>query len=357
MRFYQSDAFNNIVDILLACGLVISLSLVFKNMYLYYTLPDPTPSLPTESTPSTTSTSSFGVRVGAYYYSWYNEQQWKQWKTKYTPTIGLYESEHLGVIKKHMEYATQAKIDFFIISSGYSNNDGIQDSFKSILRYLNTPMITYPSFKDKMKFIPIAIHIESLMLFEQCRIPSTVENLDPKFNGLLIMKEKVYNIVKDNGNNPPIITTFGEVYKDYIFKVMDEIILPYQDKYVFVEENRPVFVLYLAREFLDFETTMIKIKYEFYMKYGMYPYFIADVIWYESDTRVLQNTHNTGKYVWDSITSYNRYEGRTNNETLGVYLQRLQHEYTIYSNINASSDTNAKNEKNVYIKHSSFSIN
>ena len=368
-RFYQSDTFNNIVDILLAWGLILSLSLFFKNAYLYYTLPDPTLPLPGESSTTTISGDQFGnVRVGAYYYSWYNEQQWKTWKTKYTPTIGLYESTHLGVIKKHMEYATQANIDFFIISSGYSNNQGIIDSFQSIIRYLETPMITLPTYpssynqhNNKMKFIPIAIHIESLMLFEQCRIPTTVQKLDPKLNGLLIMKEKVYNILqqqKDNdsvNNNPPKITTFGEVYRDYIFKVMDEIILPYQDKYVFVNDNknnnghhnqrRPVFVLYLAREFLDFETCMIKIKYEFYRKYGVYPYFIADVIWYETDTRVLHNTHTTGRYVWDSITSYNRYEGRTNNETLDTYLQRLQHEYTIYSNIK-STDTKNNEEIN-----------
>jgi hypothetical protein len=47
---------------------------------------------------------------------------------------------------------------------------------------------------------------------------------------------------------------------------------------------------------------------------------------------VKRNTaHVMGKHVWDSIPAYNRYEGRR-DETLDVYLSRVQDEYHLFAN-------------------------
>jgi hypothetical protein len=92
------------------------------------------------------------------------------------------------------------------------------------------------------------------------------------------------------------------------------------------------------------------LRRRFVQQFGVgQPYLIADIVWFAHDKRVKRNTahammtrmmydddDNDGKQqqqhpVWDSITAYNRYEGRR-DETLDVYLKRAQDEYHLYAN-------------------------
>ena len=241
-------------------------------------------------------------RVGAYYYAWYEPKQWEIWKTKFPPELGLYPSQSNATLSSHSKWARQAGIDFFLMSWSDKRNH------ENVLHYLNHP-----------DTIPITLHIESMILYLDSRVNRTAQE-----NGIIKFNEKAKNIYTGT------LCRFGDAYRDYLFKAMDEIVLPYRHKYLFVGD-RPVFVLYLAREFFDFENDIYNLRQDFYQKYGVHPYLIADVVWFLWDHRVRKNTLNTGIHAWDAITAYNRYEGRK-TETLDEYMERLEVEYDKYSN-------------------------
>jgi hypothetical protein len=270
-------------------------------------------------------------RIGAYYYAWYDAKQWADWKTKYHPILGLYNSHNQTVLAQHFQWARQANIDFFIMSwSDQRNHDSIlnylslaaQSSSPASKSQSTTKTVVRPTTTTttaNTDIIPIVIHVETLILFEKSCINTT-----RLAEGFLYMKEPVVNLYTKQQ------CTFGESLQSYVFQIMDEIILPNQQHYLIVQGNRPVFVIYLAREFVDFQVTMIRIRHLFYARYGVYPYFIADVVWYTWDTRVKRNTYRIGIDVWDAITAYNRFEGRS-IETLDEYLQRMELEYRTYA--------------------------
>ena len=117
------------------------------------------------------SITSARPRIGAYYYAWYEQKQWEQWKTKYHPQLGLYQSQDANVLANHSQWAQQAGIDFFVMSlSDPANQD-------SILRYL-----------QHTSTIPIALHIESLMLYWDSRVNRTRPN-----NGQIDFEEPCHN--------------------------------------------------------------------------------------------------------------------------------------------------------------------
>jgi glycoprotein endo-alpha-1,2-mannosidase len=67
-----------------------------------------------------------GYRVGAYYYTWYLPQHWKEYgylgphlEPLLEPQLGEYESDDPQVIGTHIRWAAQYGIEFFIISWSY----------------------------------------------------------------------------------------------------------------------------------------------------------------------------------------------------------------------------------------------
>jgi hypothetical protein len=54
--------------------------------------------------------------VGAYYYLWYTNDQWKKSGYVHTPLLGFYESSDQKAIEQHLDWATEYGIDFFFIA-------------------------------------------------------------------------------------------------------------------------------------------------------------------------------------------------------------------------------------------------
>lgn len=260
-------------------------------------------------------------RVGAYYYAWYGPLQWETWKTKYPPTLGKYESHDKSILRQHSQWAYQAGIDFFVMSWSTPANH------VNVIQYLQYPAT-----------IPIAVHVETMILYTESRVNGT----DPT-DGLIHFHEPCQDIhIKaNNGKNDTIIPTkpFGDLLSDYLVKIMTEIVLPYRHKYIFVDDKRPVFVLHLAKDYADFDKSFVNIRKRFLQEFGVQPYFIADVISFNDDSRVLYNTAHVGTKSWDAITSYDRYDG-TRRESLDVYLNRTESEFKKYSNERHSNKFN-----------------
>jgi len=267
-------------------------SLVFVISTIYFVASFWTISFPVPSSPPL---------LGAYYYAWYEPRQWSTWKTRYQPQLGLYNSSDHQVLSQHSKWAHQAGLDFFITS--YSGRPG--DFVKEYLQHPDT--------------IPMALHIESLMLYWDTRVNRTQPS-----NGLIDFEEPCQH---RTGNLEP----FGRILIDTILDLIQDVVLPYRHKYLFVSHRQPVFVLYLAREFVNFESYIQQLRLECQQRFGIEPYLIADVVWFIHDKRVKRNTQNHGKDLWNAITAYNRYEGRK-DESLHQYLNRMQAEYRTYAN-------------------------
>ena len=362
------------------------------------------------------SNDNSNVRVGAYYYTWYNEQQWYLWKTKYMPTLGYYDILNTTIIQQHVHWAKHvANIDFFIIS--YSRNiptilqylnynnknqeskklegNNQQDSHQSKTKSTRTKSATRRR-SDSPEVLPIVLHVESLILYQRSITTyyehlerrrqsssstsssnsSSSTNTDAKptkytfrYNGEIdFQRTDVMNFYNSDTTTTTTTTTssasqnsnitFGECFIQYIFKAMDDIVIPYQDSYIFVNENeneyedsdgssnpllrrRPVFVLYLARDYINYNDTFNELRKRFQERYNSridsigVPYYIADSIWLPTDTkRKYQHDTQGAIYHWDAMTAYNRYEGQLRNyanDNVVDYLRRIEYEYTIYS--------------------------
>src|SRR3954469_7324058 len=54
--------------------------------------------------------------VGAYYYPWYYPDRWTKEPVTHTPQLGRYSSAERPVVRRHIEWARQAGLDFFLVS-------------------------------------------------------------------------------------------------------------------------------------------------------------------------------------------------------------------------------------------------
>ena len=243
-------------------------------------------------------------RIGAYYYTWYDSEQWKVWKTKYQPTLGLYESSNESTIHAHADWAKHAGIDFFIMS--YSKN------IPEIVEYVRHPVA-----------LPIALHVESLILYQRA-VKSHANSSAFVYDGSIDFKRKAKNFYTGES------CTFGDCYAQFLIKAMEEIILPYHEKYLFVGE-RPVFVLYLARDFANYDESIMNLKVKFKQRFGVFPYLIADSVWFLDNKPRLEAHRKMGIHHWNAITAYNRYEGKLLAESLDEYMKRIEIEYEEYS--------------------------
>jgi hypothetical protein len=63
--------------------------------------------------------------VGAYYYPWYYPARWTNEPVAHMPELGLYRSDDPEVASRHVDWARQAGIDFFMVS--WVNPGGYED--------------------------------------------------------------------------------------------------------------------------------------------------------------------------------------------------------------------------------------
>lgn len=54
--------------------------------------------------------------IGAYYYPWYTPERWTREAVTHTPSLGWYDSKDRAVAARHIEWARQADLDFFLVS-------------------------------------------------------------------------------------------------------------------------------------------------------------------------------------------------------------------------------------------------
>ncbi|HEX8203410.1 MAG TPA: glycoside hydrolase family 99-like domain-containing protein [Isosphaeraceae bacterium] len=54
--------------------------------------------------------------IGAYYYPWYDTERWTREPVTDTPQLGWYRSDDRDVAARHVEWARQAGLDFFMVS-------------------------------------------------------------------------------------------------------------------------------------------------------------------------------------------------------------------------------------------------
>src|SRR5438128_563815 len=54
--------------------------------------------------------------VGAFYYPWYYPERWTKEPVTDTPQLGWYSSDARPVARRHIQWAQQADLDFFMVS-------------------------------------------------------------------------------------------------------------------------------------------------------------------------------------------------------------------------------------------------
>jgi hypothetical protein len=78
-------------------------------------VPISSPAITAAPTHTPTSTPANSVPVLAYYYIWFDAQSWNRAKADY-PLLGRYSSDDPDVMRQHVRWAKEAKIDGFIVS-------------------------------------------------------------------------------------------------------------------------------------------------------------------------------------------------------------------------------------------------
>jgi len=97
------------------------------------------------------------IKVGLYYYVWYNGVKPSESRSGDTPVIGWYNSQNVSIISKHMEWFEDLHIDFLIVSwwgnSSFSELDDAEIIDVAAQRVFST-------VKEKEYDIKLAIMVE-----------------------------------------------------------------------------------------------------------------------------------------------------------------------------------------------------
>lgn len=96
---------------------VVVLLTAFTILPLGRSTPQPDPVSAALSNPASlaTGTPADPIPVLAYYYIWFDEKSWDRAKTDY-PLLGRYSSDDAAVMRQHIQWAKNARIDGFIVS-------------------------------------------------------------------------------------------------------------------------------------------------------------------------------------------------------------------------------------------------
>ena len=280
------------------------------------------------------------LRIGAYYF-WYDrtEYQWdlfqKQQQNNSQPTLGYYSSSNSTVLTKHTQWASQAGIDFFIMSWGDGSSTQQEDHYDVVKQYMQHP-----------KSLRLALQIPSRALYLNSRVQNyTAQSTANDQTTIINFHEPCINAYSQKKE------PFGEIFISRIIKAMQHIVVRYRHKYVFVGD-RPVFILQDSYLFRNFEEYIDRIRRFFQTRFGVQPYFIVDAVvgccddgdggGHEDDrntnvlVQALQTSSGKDK-KFDSITSSSNYNDcleshPVKEELLERCLHRTGMEYRYYSN-------------------------
>ena len=229
------------------------------------TPPSTTTPTPPTTTPIPTTTEppkkqiEDNMLIGTYYYPWYDRNRHWQEGYKGDPVLGKYSSRDQSVISKHIEWACEYGIDFFLMS--WWGPQSWED-------------ITIKNYFLKSKDID---YIKFAILYE------TVGRLKVDVNG---------RINFDNPNNKlQLINDFKYLCNTYFDN----------DHYLKVD-GKPVVFIYLARIFYgDYEGAISELRSEI-RKEGYELYLIGDQVYWQSP----YNEREKDLMIqFDAVTAYN----------------------------------------------------
>ena len=222
------------------------------------------------------------LSIGAFFYPWYTEEQWKNFKTTNTPLRGLYNSSDMKIVKEQIENAKKAGIDFFVYS-WHGQNSSSDKMLKDVyLREFN---------KQKMHYI---------ILYES--------------SGVLKVKagEKIdFDAYNQDGQK------IGERFVDDIKYLKDK----YFSKGIYKKiENKPIIYIYLVRDFVNYEKYIKKIRKDLDV------FIIADCVYLEDAEKIDWDAYSKD---FDAVTAYNMYNEEIEGEQ--EYLSIIEKQYDRYS--------------------------
>jgi hypothetical protein len=210
------------------------------------------------------------VEVGAYYYLWYDEAQWKEYRYVHMPHLGLYDSSRPEVISQHIEWAKRYNIKFFLVSWDGPENEG-----KKIDRNLRNAFLTNPATQE----IKFAILYESEARLK--RIPSDIMNLsDPN---------KLNQLVND----------FDYIASNY-----------FNDGRYYRIDGKPLVALYLSRDYKgDVKEAVRRLRRNTLYLVGdeVYYHTVARDKWRRWKRPTLGNREEFIR-LYDAVTAYNMHE-------------------------------------------------
>lgn len=201
--------------------------------------------------------------IGAYYYPWYSEDM--HWDEGYTgdPLLGEYNSRDPAVISRHIDWASDYGIDFFLI--GWHGPDSWED--ETLRNYfLKSPDIKYIKFG---------------IMYETIGRLTEAQNEDVDYKGSI------------DFNNPKTKQTLINDFK-YISKTFFN-----HPQYLKID-NKPVVYIYLVRDFTgNYKEALQELREEL-RKEGYELYLLADMVYWSPPVEQKELMQQ-----FDAVTSYN----------------------------------------------------
>lgn len=228
------------------------------------TTPTPTPTPPLAQ-PSDTPTKlnktliEDNMLIGAFYYPWYDKN--RHWLEGYkgTPILGEYSSEDQSVISKHIDWASEYGIDFFLMS-WWGPNSWEDITLRN--HFLKSEDITYIKFA---------------ILYESYGRLKANENGKINFD--------------DPDNKLRLIEDFKYLSKTYFN----------HEQYLKID-NKPVVFIYLTRVFDgDYKSAITELRAEI-RKEGYELYLIGDQVYWQSPH---EESEKELMKQFNAITAYN----------------------------------------------------
>jgi hypothetical protein len=212
--------------------------------------------------PSSPSAASKDLMFLAFYYSWYERDDWSRHGTQgSTPLLGLYGSNEPEVAERHIDMAVRGGIDAWVVSWWKKDSPVTAYFVNGMLRAKNIDKIKFCMLYESMGALPV----------------------DSDFaNGTLALDTLISDMI---------------YFRDSYFG---------HPSYLHIN-GRPVVYVYVTRFWKNFEPLMLeKIK----TAVGKDILFIADdpFFGHNMDPATAQNGIKDGKPVFEAYTAYNMYE-------------------------------------------------
>jgi Glycosyl hydrolase family 99 len=243
-------------------------------------------------------------KVSSYYYTWYNQDKWKNEATTSKPLLDYYNSEDKKIIKKHVEWAKYSDIDFLSVAWFGKNHHATSSVIPSLFREASRQNLT------------VSILYDSAIALNQS--PDRID-FDAKYDNSKTVGDK-------------FIEDLNYIVKEYYN-------FPSTTRY----KSCPLINFYLVRNFTNHEKYFEKISTSLKDNHKCLS-FVADILWWgTSDFPLVHNKNSTeDQWKWLSenfsgFTGYNLYshnlsfyglqqkDARILSES--IYLDRLYNEY------------------------------